>query len=83
MKCEPSVELRISREWADQSRSDRETEVDIGGIRELSETEHRIGLSREGCGTSRRFVKEVGMRAVRGSGSGSSGEENREWTGSE
>ena len=74
---------RISREWADQSRSDRETEVDIGGIRELSETEHRIGLLREGCGTSRRFVKEVGMRAVRGSGSGSGGEENREWTGSE
>ena len=36
---------RISREWADQSRSDRETEVDIGGIRELSKTEHRIGLS--------------------------------------
>ena len=35
---------RTSREWADQSRSDRETEVDIGGIRELSETKHRIGL---------------------------------------
>ena len=74
---------RISCEWANQSRSDRETEADIGGIRELSETEHRIGLSREGCGTSWRFAKEVGMRAVRGSGSGSGGEENREWTGSE
>ena len=74
---------RISGEQVDQSRSDRETEVDNGGIRELSETEHRIGLSREGCGTSRRFAKEVGMRAVRGSGSGNGGEENREWTGSE
>ena len=49
----------------------------------MSETEHRIGLSQEGCGTSRRFAKEVGMRAVRGSGSGGGGEENREWTGSE
>ena len=37
--------------------------------------------SREGCETSQRFAKEVGMRAVRGSGSG--GEENREWTGRE
>ena len=74
---------RISREWADQSRSDQETEVDIGGIRELGKTEHRIGLLREGCGTSQRFAKEVGMRAVRGSGSGSGGEGNREWTGSE
>ena len=49
----------------------------------MSETEHRIGLSRESCGTLRRFAKEVGMRAVRGSGSGGGGEENREWTGSE
>ena len=53
----------------------------------MSETEHRIGLSREGCRTSWRFAKEVGMRAVRGSSSGSDGEEwagiNREWTGSE
>ena len=48
----------------------------------MSETEHRVGLSREGCGTSQRVVKGVGMRAVRGSSSG--GEEweeiNREWT---
>ena len=49
----------------------------------MSKTEHRIGLSQEGCGTSWRFTKEVGMRAVRGSGSGGGGEENREWTGSE
>ena len=74
---------RTSCEWADQSRSDRETEVDIGGIRELSETKHRIGLSSEGCKTSQRFTKEVEMRAVRGSGSGSGGEENRKWTGRE
>ena len=32
----------------------------------MSETEHRVGLSREGCGTSQRVVKGVGMRAVRG-----------------
>ena len=73
---------RISGEQVDQSRSDQETEIDNGGIRELSETEHRIGLSREGCGTSWRVAKGVGMRAVRGSSSG--GEEwegiNREWT---
>ena len=36
---------RISGEQVDQLRSDRETEIDNGGIRELSETEHRIGLS--------------------------------------
>ena len=75
---------RISGEQVDQSRSDRETEIDNGGIRELSETEHRIGLSQEGCRTSRRVARGVGMRAVRGSSSG--GEEwegiNREWTGS-
>ena len=33
---------RISGERVDQSRSDREAEIDNGGIRELSETEHRI-----------------------------------------
>ena len=78
---------RISCKQVDQSRSDRETEIDNGGIRELSKTVHRIRLSREGCGTSRRFVKGVGMKAVRGSSSGSDGEEwegiNREWTRSE
>ena len=76
--------LRISGERVNQSRSDRETEIDTGGIRELSETEHRIGLSQEGCGTSQKVTRGVGMRAVRGSSSG--GEEwegiNREWTGS-
>ena len=36
--------LRISGERVDQLRSDRETEIDNGGIRELSETEHRVGL---------------------------------------
>ena len=61
---------RINGERVDQSRSDRETEIDNGGIRELSETEHRVGLSREGCGTSRRVTKGVGIRAVRGSSSG-------------
>ena len=66
---------RISGEQADQFGSDQETEIDNGGIRELSETEHRIRVLWEGCGTSQRFVKGVGMRAVRGSGSGSGGEE--------
>ena len=73
---------RISGEQVDQLRSDRETEIDNGGIRELSETEHRIGLLQEGCRTLRRVARGVGMRAVRGSSSG--GEEwegtNREWT---
>ena len=67
---------RINGERVNQSRSDRETEIDNGGIRELSETEHRVGLSREGCGTSRRVAKGVGMRAVRGSSSG-----GEEWEG--
>ena len=31
--------------------------MDVGEIRELSETKHRIGLSQEGCETLQRFAK--------------------------
>ena len=39
-------------------------------LEKRAKLEHRIGLLREGCGTSRRVAKGVGMRAVRGSSSG-------------